>query len=222
MLYHKFDLVLVLAHGRALYSGAGGFAPVEYFSSAASGSIPPYQQGYNVAEYLLEVASDAPVGLFQAQARQQSLNTIHDDEVTSEKVPATPQIDGRSLPDSMKRQSGYATTFLSQFQYLCGREWKNLQRDKTLFLAHVLASSVLGVFCGSLSPCCLLCVVPEVNYRLQGVFTLVQARPLQVFNLALGVCSSSWVYTSVTLSSTNKKSGCLDCFFGLECSIQYG
>lgn len=46
--------------------------------------------------------------------------------------------------------SAYATTFLTQLQYLCGREWKTLKRDKTLFLTHVLTSAVLGVFCGGL------------------------------------------------------------------------
>ena len=45
-------------------------------------------------------------------------------------------------------RSGYETTFLTQLQYLCGREWKMLKRDKTLFLAHVLVAAFLGVFCG--------------------------------------------------------------------------
>src|SRR5262245_31166345 len=61
LIYRTFDLVLVLAHGRTLYSGAGSFAPVT--ALAATGAAPAYTQGYNVADYLIEVASDPPVAL---------------------------------------------------------------------------------------------------------------------------------------------------------------
>ena len=60
-LYHSFDQILLLAHGHALYSGPGGFAPAEHFTARGI----PYKEGYNVADYLLEVASDPPVALFQ-------------------------------------------------------------------------------------------------------------------------------------------------------------
>lgn len=53
-----------------------------------------------------------------------------------------------------KARSGYAATFLTQLQYLCGREWKILKRDKTLFLTHVTVAAILGVFCGNFL-CCL-------------------------------------------------------------------
>ncbi|KAJ3510206.1 hypothetical protein NLJ89_g4811 [Agrocybe chaxingu] len=172
-LYHKFDLVMLLAHGRALYSGPGGFAPADYFSGISqSGSvpIPPYQQGYNVAEYLLEVANDPPVGLFQAQAQhQQQLKEQEQSHGTGTTVGAS-EVDGQSQEEKVmgspdinrlsnggaaktvrtKARTGYATTFLTQFEHLCGREWKNLKRDKTLFLTHVGVAAVLGVFCGGL------------------------------------------------------------------------
>ncbi|KAF8162818.1 hypothetical protein B0H34DRAFT_693057 [Crassisporium funariophilum] len=168
-LYQKFDLVVVLAHGRALYSGPGGFAPAEYFSTISPGIIAPYQQGYNVAEYLLEVANDPPVSLFQMQ--QSHTTTVEGDsgagtglhESASEKrLVRSPELEekgvltmhGKSSADASNlgygSRAGYATTFLTQFQYLCGREWKNLKRDKTLFVTHVAVSSVLGVFCGGL------------------------------------------------------------------------
>jgi hypothetical protein len=130
----------------------------------ASGIVPPYQQGYNVAEYLLEVASDPPVGLFQMQRSQTTTSTDNRATITdgkaypesesSEKVLGTSgQQDGAvttggSAPQAVSRRSGYETTFLTQLQYLCGREWKILKRDKTLFLTHVLVAAVLGVFCG--------------------------------------------------------------------------
>jgi hypothetical protein len=140
-LYQKFDLVVLLSHGRALYSGPGGFAPAEYFSNA--GTVAPYQKGYNVAEYLLEVANDPPVSLFQLRQSHISSKESNDAGSTSEKDSPIASI---AKVDTSEHR--YATTFLTQLQYLCGREWKTLKRDKTLFVTHVAVASILGVFCG--------------------------------------------------------------------------
>lgn len=116
-------------------------------------TVLAYQQGYNVAEYLLEVASDPPVGLFQTQA-QQSLTTGLTKPSLSEKEKAQDGAEGAPYGRRIDQtsgagwRSGSATTFLTQFQYLCGREWKILKRDKTLFLTHVIVAALLGVFCG--------------------------------------------------------------------------
>ncbi|KDR81917.1 hypothetical protein GALMADRAFT_240228 [Galerina marginata CBS 339.88] len=166
-LYQKFDLVVLLSHGRALYSGPGAFAPAEYFTNVSPGAVQPYQQGYNVAEYLLEVANDPPVSLFQMQqslttstiasdagpdrtSTEKALNQSHD--VTTEKEsPARFNTPSRTATDGGQvGRPGYSTTFLTQLQYLCGREWKILKRDKTLFLTHLIVAALLGVFCGGL------------------------------------------------------------------------
>lgn len=161
-LYQKFDLILLLAHGRALYSGSGGFDPAEYFSQVAPGVVPPYQQGYNVAEYLLEVANDPPVNLFQLSHSRAEINQVGTRNQTpdhgSEKQLVHPHTDPaldektttQAHDSTRNKRSGYATTFLTQLQYLCGREWKILKRDKSLFLTHVVVASLLGVFCGGL------------------------------------------------------------------------
>lgn len=144
-LYQKFDLVVLLSHGRALYSGPGGFAPAEYFSNA--GTVAPYQKGYNVAEYLLEVANDPPVSLFQLRQPHISSEESNDAGSTSEKdAPVA------SIASGDTSEHRYATTFLTQLQHLCGREWKTLKRDKTLFVTHVAVASILGVFCGQYIP----------------------------------------------------------------------
>lgn len=152
--------MVLLSHGRALYSGPGGFAPAEYFSNA--GIVAPYQTGYNVAEYLLEVANDPPVSLFQLQ--QSPTTTVGsigiDNELrtsTSEKVPDNEKglssaLNARADTLRPSTRTGYATTFLTQLQHLCGREWKTLKRDKTLFVTHVAVASILGVFCGQYIP----------------------------------------------------------------------
>jgi hypothetical protein len=142
-LYQKFDLVVLLSHGRAIYSGPGGFAPAEYFSNV--GTLAPYQKGYNVAEYLLEVANDPPVSIFQL--RQSSLEESNDVGSIPEKDPPFASI---ARGDTSTHR--YATTFLTQLQHLCGREWKTLKRDKTLFVTHVAVASILGVFCGQYIP----------------------------------------------------------------------
>ncbi|OBZ75973.1 putative ATP-dependent permease [Grifola frondosa] len=72
-LYQTFDQILLLSHGRALYSGPGGFAPAEHF--AAQGIA--YKEGYNVADHLLDIASDPPVGLFQLSGHVRTES--HDD-----------------------------------------------------------------------------------------------------------------------------------------------
>ncbi|KAF8061676.1 hypothetical protein FPV67DRAFT_1509891 [Lyophyllum atratum] len=167
-LYQSFDTILLLSHGRALYSGPGMFAPSDYFARVAPGVVPACPQGYNVADYLLEVASDPHVSLFQLSEKD-SIASPTERPVTgpngdtSEKprdstsleekaIAAThsqPQISNGIVTVPRKRTS-YSTTFLTQLQVLSVREWKILRRDKTLFFAHVVVSAILGVFCGGL------------------------------------------------------------------------
>ncbi|TFK25787.1 ABC transporter [Coprinopsis marcescibilis] len=152
ILYQKFDSILLLAHGRALYSGPGGFEPVTYFSRTAPDAVPAYNEGHNIAEYLLEVASDPPVALFTlAKDNLDSSDSRTTANETSEK-PYTATNRTTTFTRNAVSQGGlaYATTFLTQLQYLCGREWKTLKRDRTLFLTHVIVAAVLGVFCGGL------------------------------------------------------------------------
>ncbi|KAJ7491144.1 hypothetical protein FB451DRAFT_1222203 [Mycena latifolia] len=155
-LYQIFDSILLLSHGRALYSGPGVFAPAEYFARTAAGIAPAYQQGYNVADYLLEVASDPPVALFQLHGANSSPEEGDESEKSAARADGDSSLTekrGASGPPGPIKSAGrskYAATFLTQLEYLCGREWKILRRDKTLFFTHVAVSCVLGVFCGGL------------------------------------------------------------------------
>lgn len=143
-LYHIFDSILVLAHGRTVYEGKGGFAPAEHLQSIDG--VQKYPQGYNVADYLLEVASDPPLVIFQQKRKTQS------DEMDSEKGNGafSEKSSSLGLASSSTRRTRYTTTFLTQLEYLSGREWKILRRDKTLFFTHLAVAAVLGVFCGGL------------------------------------------------------------------------
>ncbi|KAF5358191.1 hypothetical protein D9756_001990 [Leucocoprinus leucothites] len=104
----------------------------------------PYHEGYNVADYLLEVASDPPVGLFDLSSHHRARGSGSDAEPTEKEREHTHKEGTEGLPRVSNGSAEYraiarptrtyATTFLTQFQYLCGREWKILRRDKSLFI----------------------------------------------------------------------------------------
>ena len=128
---------MLLSHGRALYSGSGLFSPSEYFASFGPEVVPAYPQGYNVADYLLEVASDPHVSLFQQTGKATDVDsekspvhrTSDSDSPFSEKGGEGSGSRAASSPEvSPKKRSKYATLFLTQLQVLAGREWKILRR----------------------------------------------------------------------------------------------
>ncbi|KAK7035840.1 Abc transporter [Favolaschia claudopus] len=145
-LYQIFDSILVMSHGRALYCGPGGFAPAEFLQRQAPGAVPTIQQGYNVADYLLDVASDPPPALFELQHEKEG-------EVSpGGTTPDTASMEKRAISAGEGSEQGTTSAAgkRSDLQYLCGREWKILRRDKSLFFTHVGVASILGVFCGGL------------------------------------------------------------------------
>ncbi|KAI5120150.1 hypothetical protein M0805_003637 [Coniferiporia weirii] len=188
-LYHAFDRVVVLAHGRALYSGAGGLAPAAHFTALGVGAPP---EGYNVAEHLLDVASAPPPALFSAMPTD-APGSPDQDVLEKGTVIGNGSVEAADVSTRSGR-SRYATTFLTQFEVLAGREWKMLRRDKTLFLMHVGVACVLGVFCGGLyfntgitiagfqsRVGCLFFLGALVAFSsLSALYNLIEARPLFV------------------------------------------
>ena len=150
-----FDRVVLLSGGRSLYEGSGGFEPAEYF--AAQGS--PCAPGYNVADHLLDLAH-APASVQDSSSLSKESGAVTHPAVHDR---------GSALKKLVRPRS--AAAFLTQLQVLSGREWKVLRRfvgvthsrslwlclliveplrDKTFFLAHIVISALLGVFCGGL------------------------------------------------------------------------
>ncbi|CUA70561.1 putative ATP-dependent permease [Rhizoctonia solani] len=173
-LYHQFDQILLLSRGKQVYFGPGGVAPVR---SLESRGVRGMEEGYNVADWLLEVASEGaqPVsGAYDSSARTRASvydpnvpASFYDQEhgITGEKNMryrgGKPSIEedsdqsSKEEPNMIRIGRGrggqkYAATFLTQVQVLCGREWKNLQRDKTLFYMHLAVACILGLFTGGL------------------------------------------------------------------------
>ena len=112
-----------------------------------------YPEGYNVADYLLEIASDAPAGLFHRSTTYQKEGSSFargasaSDQAISEKTSAddvemlakghkhsqhwnSRPVRGwrRWSPSWATLRVDYATTFLTQIEVLSGREWKILRR----------------------------------------------------------------------------------------------
>jgi len=137
-LYQLFDKVLVLSHGKELYFGPGGLAPNEYFAQRGH----PTQLGYNVADHLLDIASeptDELLGLAKrTSSARHSGTTAHAAASTGDlKVEPDLEKSGTSTPKEAPKQTKlgssrlvttYSSTFLTQLQVLCGREWKILKR----------------------------------------------------------------------------------------------
>ena len=142
----------MLSRGRSIYHGAGGLVPADYF---ASKGYPP-QPGYNVADHLLDIASE-PTDDILADNRMLPVPSVHrtpklsgtgsDDDAPSKEKANVPLEEGVTDQDIPKEErstltSGvlqhqkYASTFLTQFQVLCGREWKILRRSVSV--RHVM------------------------------------------------------------------------------------
>ncbi|KZT03476.1 ABC transporter [Laetiporus sulphureus 93-53] len=150
-LFQTFDKILLLSHGRALYSGPGGLIPSQYFSAHGI----PYTAGYNVADYLLDVASDPSIGLFQTSKNDKTSTGENAEKLSSNEIVVLGGGDEaqKGVGSSWRSRyfgQKYATTFLTQFEVLSGREWKILRRDKTLFLTHTGVACILGVFVGGM------------------------------------------------------------------------
>ncbi|KAG9125549.1 hypothetical protein FRC07_007159 [Ceratobasidium sp. 392] len=156
-LYHQFDSVLLLARGRQVYFGPGGTAPVRAFAGAG---VRPMDEGYNVADYLLEVASEgvdgSVVGRASGIVSPRKSDVRMRNAARDSMIARKDSVESGSENGVIMRRSGtgggrkYAATFLTQVEVLCGREWKNLKRDKTLFFMHLAVACVLGIFTGGL------------------------------------------------------------------------
>ncbi|PLW11728.1 hypothetical protein PCANC_17312 [Puccinia coronata f. sp. avenae] len=141
-IYHTFDHVCLLAlGGRQMYCGPTSEA-VDYFASR--GLHCPSE--FNPADFLLDVASDPPVGWFTDNCTESSHNkkseTIKDD--------ASMQFPPHS-PKNQIHQFGKSTaTMMTQIQVISHREWLCLRRDPSLFWFLNILSILIGVLVGAM------------------------------------------------------------------------
>lgn len=119
-------------------------APARHFSSVRNADIErtgesevhAYEEGYNVADYLLEIASAVPAS---STATENAVKS-NPEELTAATIRSSDEkpngTDVEALATRNRNVMGtYAATFLTQFQVLCGREWKLLCRCVTFFTA---------------------------------------------------------------------------------------
>ncbi|KAF8531632.1 ABC-2 type transporter-domain-containing protein [Gautieria morchelliformis] len=221
-LYMTFSHCLLLSRGHTLYSGPGGFSPAHQFASQGIERCP---EGYNVADWLLEVTS-GPESIGIASAFSADNNTaglrrrgvertnleVEAEESSGEKL-ALGSNSGGVIPGVGQGRGGrYATTFLTQFEVLAGREWKTLKRDKTLFVTHVTIACVLGVFVGGLyfntgttiagfqsRVGCLFFLGALIAFSsLSALYNLVEVRPLFLRERAASYYSpTAWLLSRI-------------------------
>ena len=99
--------------------------------------VPLYEEGYNVADYLLEIASAPPAGSIStpmvAESKPDEQYAVTAKRNSDEKASGG---DVEALITRNRNITGeYAATFLTQFQVLCGREGKLLRRCVAFFSA---------------------------------------------------------------------------------------
>ncbi|KAG0148836.1 hypothetical protein CROQUDRAFT_379944 [Cronartium quercuum f. sp. fusiforme G11] len=132
-IYHAFDYICLLAPGgRQVYCGKTEEA-TDFIASHGL-HCPP---GYNFADYLLEIACDAPPSLLEQADTKRSGSGTYPASILS-------------TPLSVLAKTRPQTTIMTQFQTLSKREWINLKRDPTLFWMHALVALVTGVFVGAM------------------------------------------------------------------------
>ena len=125
-------------------------APADHLANVSSGAVALPPEGYNIADHLLDVASDPPAALFQ-HAYSQSVGQDLDGLVATNGSAATSVGENEKngplhSTDQLEKGNnhtlgrekwwkigangapGYMATFLTQFEVLAAREWKVLRR----------------------------------------------------------------------------------------------
>ncbi|KAG8752015.1 hypothetical protein FRC14_007441 [Serendipita sp. 396] len=209
-IYQLFDKVLVLSRGKELYFGMGGLAPGDHFATRGH----PIQPGYNVADHLLDIASDPSEDLLEKSQRTSGSPTIN--QVTSDGRHPTNQnysktmvneIDGSTDPEKGKPKeieeshqtmplgspyllASYTSTFLTQLQVLCGREWKILKSPAAWLLSRfffdVLPLRILPTIIVSTIVYWMAGLAPDAAHFFKFLFVLVlYTFAMTLFNFLL-------------------------------------
>ncbi|EFP77205.2 uncharacterized protein PGTG_03161 [Puccinia graminis f. sp. tritici CRL 75-36-700-3] len=139
-IYHAFDHVCLLAlGGRQIYCGPTSDA-VSYLGSR--GLKCPAE--YNPADFLLEVASEPPVGFLEhCMEADQVKSEITKDEASSQFPPPAPK-------NVVGKFGEPIATMITQLQVISRREWLCLKRDPSLFWFLNILSVIIGVFVGAM------------------------------------------------------------------------
>lgn len=133
-LYQVFDSVLVLGlGGRQLYFGPGGTSPADTLAEQGYIACPV---GYSIPDYLLDLASDIDNygALASASSAPNRDRTSDERLITKVENNGSGELARQRMSSQLFgsgnswRSGNYSTVFLTQFEVLCAREWKNLIR----------------------------------------------------------------------------------------------
>ncbi|KNZ49396.1 hypothetical protein VP01_503g1, partial [Puccinia sorghi] len=159
-IYHAFDYVCLLAPGgRQIYCGPTSQA-VTYLS--ARGLHCPAE--FNPADFLLEVASEPPVGFldeFSTAPKSSGSQPCKSEALKEDPSTLFPPTSMATANDTNVHQLGKPTaTFITQLQAIAHREWLALKRDPSLFWVLNISSCLIGLFVGAM--------FFQVNLRISG------------------------------------------------------
>jgi ABC-2 type transporter len=159
-IFALFDKVLLLARGKQLYFGSSAGAS-EHFARDGF----PCPAGYNIADHLLDIAA----GVANQGGKANETNTeelksgdqgvfieipppTYDNDVskssTSPKETFMNMFKGFGKKAPAETEDALASSFFTQLYYVLGRGVTNISRRPGNFLAHFIASTILGAFIG--------------------------------------------------------------------------
>lgn len=139
-IYHSFDYVCLLASGgRQIYCGPTSQVMDQLESY---GLICP--AGFNPADFLLEVASEPPVGFRDEYTELTSIKS----ETMKEHSSALPLLSVDQNRASRSRKP--VATMITQLQVIGLREWRCLHRDPSLFWFQNAVAIIIGTFVGGI------------------------------------------------------------------------
>ncbi|EGF79575.1 hypothetical protein BATDEDRAFT_17085 [Batrachochytrium dendrobatidis JAM81] len=119
--FSMFDQILLLSKGSTVFFGRSEDA-ASFLDSRGLGC----PSGYNLADHLIDVASEHSAGLSSS-----------DQGCTSAK---------KTKP----KHNQFTASFLTQLSVLLKRSWTNFWRNSGLFVAHNVIAAILGLFLGIL------------------------------------------------------------------------
>ncbi|KAI8618592.1 P-loop containing nucleoside triphosphate hydrolase protein [Chytriomyces sp. MP71] len=141
--YTLFDKVLVLSKGSLLYFGSGSGAATHFRRKGR-----PCPEGYNMADHLLDLASNEQLNTLGKIPSSTSL--FNDDDMAVEELEKGVDGDRDKMLAPVEKPKHLRVGFFMQTKVLMGRASKNLIRTPSLLYAHVCFSVILGGLVGGL------------------------------------------------------------------------
>ncbi|KAK5665662.1 hypothetical protein QVD99_007310 [Batrachochytrium dendrobatidis] len=165
--FSMFDQILLLSKGSTVFFGRSEDA-ASFLDSRGLGC----PSGYNLADHLIDVASEHSAGLsssdqgwsssasVSAVAHHDLRHRLPNDYSDKSTRPLNSKLDdyehnavfelSTSAKKTKPKHNQFTASFLTQLSVLLKRSWTNFWRNSGLFIAHNVIAAILGLFLGIL------------------------------------------------------------------------